>query len=197
LFQFIRTTVLGGIIFLIPVIIFIAVIRKALELTNKLAMPLAKLLPVDSVGDLAITNLLAVLILVMICFLAGLAAKTKYARSLVKSLETNFLEKIPAYAVVKTKAETMLSREGAVEGMKPVMVRFDDSWQIAFEIERIEDGRAVIFLPGSPDPWSGAVSMVAIERITTLDINSKTVTGLMKQLGKGSGEALRDPHAVK
>lgn len=197
MFQFIKTTVLGGIIFLLPVIIFIVVIRKALELTNRLATPLAKLLPVDSVPGIAITHLLAILILVVICFIGGLAAKTIYARRLVKSLETNILEKIPAYAAVKTIAETMLSREDTVEGMKPVMVQFDDSWQIAFEIERVEDGKAVIFLPGSPDPWSGAVSMVEIERITPLNINSKTVTGLMKRFGKGSGEALRDPSAVK
>ena len=197
MFQFIRTTVLGGIVFLIPVIVFLVVIRKALEFTNKLAIPLAEMLPVDSAGDLAITHLLAIVILILICFLAGIAAKTTYARKLVKYLEANFLEKIPAYALVKTKAETMFSREDSVESMKPVMVRFDDSWQIAFEIDRIEDDKAVLFLPGSPDPWAGAVSIVALERVTPLDIGSKSVTRLMKHLGKGANEALTRQQAAK
>jgi uncharacterized membrane protein len=195
MFRFIKTTVLGGIVFLIPVIIFTFVIRKALEFTNKLATPLAKLLPVDSVGDLAITHLLAILILILICFLSGIAAKTTYARKLVKSLEANFLEKIPAYALAKAKAETMFSGEDSVGSKKPVMVRFDDSWQFAFEIDRVEDDKAVLFLPGSPDPWSGAVSIVALERITPLDITIKSVTGLMKHLGKGTNEALINSQA--
>jgi uncharacterized membrane protein len=141
--------------------------------------------------------LLAIVILILICFLAGIAAKTPYARKLVKYLEANFLEKIPAYALVKAKAETMFSREDSAESMKPVMVRFDDAWQIAFEIDRIEDDKVVLFLPGSPDPWSGAVSIVASERVTPLDITSRSVTDLMKQLGKGANEALTRPQAAK
>lgn len=197
MFQFVRTTALGGILFLIPAFVFIVIIRKSLEFTNKLATPLAKLLPVDSTGDLLITHLLAIVILILICFLAGIAAKTPYARKLVKYLEANILEKIPAYALVKAKAETMFSREDSAESMKPVMVRFDDAWQIAFEIDRIEDDKVVLFLPGSPDPWSGAVSIVASERVTPLDITSRSVTDLMKQLGKGANEALTRPQAAK
>ena len=50
MFRFLRTTVLGGIVFLIPIVIFISVTGKAWELTHKLATPLARLLPVDSVA---------------------------------------------------------------------------------------------------------------------------------------------------
>jgi uncharacterized membrane protein len=189
-FQFFKMTVLGGIIFLIPVLILVAVIGKALELTNRLAAPLAKLLPVDSVADLAITQLLTVLILVMICFFAGLAAKTAYARKLVRSLESNFLDRIPAYTLIKTKAQTLFSGQDTVEGMQPVMVRFDDSWQVAFVIETLENDRTVLFLPGAPDPWSGAVCIVATERTMPLDIKSKSVTDLMKRLGMGTRDAL-------
>ena len=91
----------------------------------------------------------------------------------------------------------MFSREDSVESMKPVLVRFDDSWQIAFKIDRIEDDRVVLYLPGSPDPWSGAVSIVALERITPLDIPSKSVTGLMKQLGKDANQALIHSQTAK
>jgi hypothetical protein len=48
----------------------------------------------------------------------------------------------------------MLSPED-IEGMSVAAVRFDDLWQIGFEIERFEGGKVALFLPGSPDPWSG------------------------------------------
>ena len=42
----IRTTIMGGIIFLVPIAIFIAVIGKGLEFTGAIARPVADVLPV-------------------------------------------------------------------------------------------------------------------------------------------------------
>lgn len=53
--QFIRTTILGGILFIVP----IAIIGKARELTNIIAVPLAQKLIVDSAGDLIVMHVIA------------------------------------------------------------------------------------------------------------------------------------------
>lgn len=81
-----------------------------------------------------------------------------------------------------------------IEGMSPITARFDDSWQLAFEIERIEEGNVVIFLPGVPDPWSGSVCIVTEDRVTPLDLTVKSAVELMRRLGKGSIEAMPGPH---
>jgi uncharacterized membrane protein len=189
--RFVKTTVIGGILFLVPIVIFIAVIGKALEITGKMAAPLAAVLPIDSIGDLAVVHLLALAILVLICFLAGLTARTVIAKKLVEALELNVLSKLPAYALLKTKTQSMLSPED-IEEMTAVVARFDDSWQIAFEIERIEGGKVAIFLPGAPDPWSGSVCVVTADRIASLDLSIPYVAKMAKRLGRGANEALRD-----
>ena len=191
MFRFIKTTVLGGLLFLFPIVFIVAIIGKALEVTNKLSAPLAGLLPIDSISGLAVVKLLALVILVLICFLAGLAARTVLAGKFVKSLETNVLGKIPAYTLLKSKAESVLRPED-MGGMCPVLGRFDDSWQLAFEIERMAGGRVVIFLPGAPDPWSGSVCVLTEDRITPLDLTVKSAADIMKRLGKGSAGGLRD-----
>lgn len=189
--RFVKTTLIGGILFLVPIVIFIAVIGKALEITGKMAAPLAAVLPIDSIGDLAVVHLLALAILVLICFLAGLTARTVIAKKLVEALELNVLSKLPAYALLKTKTQSMLSPED-IEEMTAVVARFDDSWQIAFEIERIEGGKVAIFLPGAPDPWSGSVCVVTADRIASLDLSIPYVAKMAKRLGRGANEALRD-----
>jgi len=189
---FMRTTVLGGLLFLFPIVFIVAILGKALEVTNKLSAPLAGLLPIDSIGGLAVVKLLALVTLVLICFLAGLAARTPLAGKFVKSLETNVLGKIPAYTLLKSKAESVLRPED-IGGMRPVLGRFDDSWQLAFEIERMAGGKVVVFLPGAPDPWSGSVCVMTEDRITPLDVTVKSAADIMKRLGKGSTGALRDP----
>ena len=186
---FIKTTVLGGVLFLVPVVIFFVFIGKALELTRKLAEPLAAMLKVDSIGGLAMVHLLSVAILVLICFIAGLAAKTASAGKMIESLEDKILSKIPVYELIKTKTQSLLSPEDA-ERMRVVMVRFDDSWQMAFELEALADGKVSVFLPGAPDPWSGSVCVVTADRIAPLDLSVKSAANLMKRLGKGCGESL-------
>jgi uncharacterized membrane protein len=188
--RFIKTTVLGGILFLVPVVIFIVVIGKALQLIDMVAEPMAKLLPFETFGGMGIAQLIALVFLILICFIAGLAARTATARGLVQSLETNVLDRIPAYALMKAKTGSVLTPEDT-QDMQPVLIRFDDSWQVGFEVEKTGDGKSLVFLPGAPDPWSGSVCAVTAERIQPLPLNIREVSDLMKRLGKGSSEALR------
>jgi uncharacterized membrane protein len=174
----------------------VAILGKALEVTNKLSAPLAGLLPIDSIGGLAVVKLLALVILVLICFLAGLAARTALAGKFAQSLERKVLGKIPAYTLLKSKAESVLRPED-IGGMCPVLGRFDDSWQLAFEIERMAGGKVVVFLPGAPDPWSGSVCVMTEDRITPLDLTLKSAADILKRLGKGSTGALREPLSLK
>ncbi|MDH4039086.1 MAG: DUF502 domain-containing protein [Gammaproteobacteria bacterium] len=192
MFRFLKTTILGGVLFLVPIVIFLAVIGKALQLTHALAAPLARLLPVATVAGMAVVELVALGILVLVCFAAGLAARTARARKLVQSLEANVLDKIPAYALMKTKTGSILAPEDT-QNMQAVLVRFDDSWQVGFEVEKIGDGKSLLFLPGSPDPWSGSVCAVTTDRLQPLNLNIKEVGVLMKRLGRGSTGALGDP----
>lgn len=184
--RFIKTTVVGGVIFLIPIIILIIVLGKGLHITGKLATPIAGALPADTIFGPALVHLLAAAILVGVCFFAGLLAKAAVARKLIGSLERNVVSKVPAYALLKTKTQSMLSVDDT-EKLTPVVVRFDDSWSIAFEIDRFDGDKVVIFLPGAPDPWSGSVSVVTADRVAALDHPLPSVISAAKALGKGTG----------
>ena len=147
--KLIRTTIIGGIIFLIPIAILVAVVGQGLKIAGAIAKPVAAVLPVDMIGGVAVAHVLAIVLLLVICFIAGLLARVALARKAVRALEANVLSKLPAYALLKTKTQSMLSPED-IEGMSAALVRFDDLWQIGFEIERIEGGKVALFLPGCP-----------------------------------------------
>jgi uncharacterized membrane protein len=136
-------------------LIFIAIIGQALELTNKLAIPLAESLPVDSIDDFAVVQIIAVVILIAICFLAGLAARTAFAKKLVNTLESNVLDKIPAYELLKAITQSALSPDEA-ECLRPAITRFDGSWQLVFEIERLPDNK-VSGSVGESHPRAGLI----------------------------------------
>ena len=186
-----RTTIIGGIIFLIPVAILVAVIGRGLKVSGAMANPVADVLPVSMIGGVAVAHVLAIMLLLLLCFLAGLLAGLALARKADDALEVNVLSKVPAYALLKTRTQSMLS-PADTEGMAVVIVRFDDLWQIGFEIERIEGGKVAVFLPGSPDPWSGSVCIAEAERVTPMDVPVATVVNMARRLGRGANEALRD-----
>lgn len=108
MFQFFKTTALGGILFLAPVIILIAVFTKAHQMISKVAAPVLAIVPVERVVGIVVVDLLALALLLLICFLAGLAAKTPRAGRLVASLASDFLSQVPGYELAKTKLTTQL-----------------------------------------------------------------------------------------
>ena len=185
-----RTTALGGLLFLVPIVVLIVIIGKAFEIAKSLTTPIAKALPFNPAADIAIATVLAFAVLVLVCFLAGLLAKNKIAKKSVDYVENNILSKFPPYIFIKDMSQSMIGMEKA-EGLKPVLAKFDDAWQIGFEVERIEGGYVSIFIPGAPSPWSGDVFIFEETRIKPLDISFAEAMKSLRLLGRGTAELVK------
>ena len=86
-------------------------------------------------------------------------------------MDDRLLDIFPRYSFIKAMASGLAQEE--VAAMKVVMIRFDDQSQLGFEVERTAE-QVVVFLPGSPDPWSGAVCFVTPDRVAQLDVDFKS-----------------------
>jgi uncharacterized membrane protein len=188
--QFFKTTIVGGILYLVPIIALIVVIGKAHEISSKIVTPLAARIPVESVAGLSMARVLAIAAIVLFCFLAGLFAKTDLAKKIVNWVEATILSNLPGYAFMKSMGESMvgIEKDGAYE---IVLARIEDAWQIAFLVERMEGGHVAVFVPGAPSPWSGSVYFMTEDRIKPLDIPIKAALSCVKRLGVGSKALLR------
>ena len=188
--RFVRTTLVGGVLFLVPIVVLVVILGKAIAIARMLADPLAKMLGVESVIGLHTPVLLAAALVVAACFLAGLAARTTLGRRTVGGLEGAVLSKIPGYGLLKGLSQSVLGAEGT-ESFPVVLVRLDDASQVGWQIETLEDGRAAVYLPGAPDPRSGSVLYVAAERVQPLDATLASAYTCMRKFGSGSKELLR------
>lgn len=187
----IKTTLIGGVLFLVPVVFLVIILGKAFQLTMSLAEPMDHLLPEGSIGGFALLNFIAILAIALLCFLAGLLAQTAFLSRHVAKLDSVLIEAIPGYSFAKGMVGGMADAEGAVDALRPVLVQLDDSAQIAFEIDRHET-TVVVFLPGSPSPWSGATISVTADRVTALDLPPHQVISLIRVLGRGSAKPIHD-----
>jgi uncharacterized membrane protein len=187
-FQLIKTTIIGGLIFLVPIIIVVAILGKAYELMIMVAKPLSAWIPLDSIGGVALANILAVLAILLCCLIAGIIAKGATAKGILKSVESKLLFAIPGYTFVKGMTDSLNSSEEAAKAFVPVIAKFDDNAQIGFEIERTEKGNVVVYLPGSPNPWSGSVVYVDADRVELLDMTVPDAINNIRHLGRGSAK---------
>jgi uncharacterized membrane protein len=195
-FRFMKTTILGGVVFLVPLVFLVWILGKALSLTMVVAEPLDEQIPDESVAGIAVINLVAVAIVTLTCFLAGLLARSTVGKGIFHSLDDSLLGLIPGYAVAKGRVTGNLAGH---DSMKPVMARFDDYAQIAFEIDRTESGLVTLFLPGAPDPWSGTVVFASPDRVQPLATDFSTALRTFKSLGRTAAEVVdgRSPPAAK
>jgi uncharacterized membrane protein len=183
--QFVKTTILGGVVFLIPVVILVVVLGKAYRFMMLVAQPMSDWIPIDQVGGIALANILALLAIVLSCFLFGLLAKSGPATRIYRALDKK-LTSIPGYAFVKGFADSLQPNHEDAKSFIPVIARFDDSAQISFEIERTSGGQVVVYLPGAPNPWSGSVVYLDQSRVRKLDISVSDAIKSIQALGRGS-----------
>jgi uncharacterized membrane protein len=115
----------------------------------QLATPFSEWIPLDSIGGIAIANVVTVILILVISLVAGLVGTSVWGRRLQQSLEEKLLLVFPRYTFVKSLTAHMTSDE-VDKVMQPVRVDFDDYTQIAFELERNKEGLVILFLPGSP-----------------------------------------------
>ena len=183
--RFLRTTLAGGILFLLPAVVLIILVSKAVEIADKIAGPLAEHLPVESPIGLKAPMLLAIGLLILFCFAAGVFARTTIAQRATSWVESAALSNLPGYSFVKAVSQGLLAPEKQPE-FTVVLARFGDRWQNAFLVERLDDGHVAVFVPGVPNPQSGSLYFMSEDSIKTTDVSFNSAIKCLTSYGKGS-----------
>lgn len=196
-FQFMRTTLVGGLLFLVPLVALSYAFERAFVMARGILKPLADHLPFDSFIGLPTPIFGAIFLVVIFCFCTGLFARTVIAQGLVHRLEMTVLSRVPGYLLLKSMSESMLGVER--QGGNPVvLVRFDDSWQLGLEIDRLTCGLVTVYVPGAPNPQSGTMLLMEPDRIVPTSLSLAALLKFTRAVGAGSNVLLRgvDPRAM-
>lgn len=191
--EFLKTTIIGGAVFLLPVALILFVLAYALRLAKKIGEPISKFVHLDQLGEVAGISVVtgsSIVVLVLVSFAAGFAARTKTGRRFTRWSEKSLLGNVPQYQLMKNMAEGLAQIESA-SGLKPVLVSIEDGWQIGYLLEQLENNWVAVFLPQAPTPMSGNIMYLRAERVRPLGITMVQAMSIVKALGVGSGALLR------
>lgn len=189
--KIIKATFLGGILFLAPLVVLLIILEKGYGIIQKVTLPLVNFLSRVHVLGIALQELVGIIILILICFTAGLLARTAGAKKLIHKLENGVLSFVPGYSFMKSMNENIMGLESK-EDLKVILVPTDAGWQFAFLIEQINENNFTVFIPDAPNPWSGSVCFVEKKDIKEIDMTQKEALACIRKLGFGSKELLKN-----
>lgn len=180
-----KTTILGGVLFLVPFAIVAMVLGKAYQISMVVAEPIDDVIPIANFAGVALVNIIALVLILVVCYVAGQLAKRGIKGRRTETLEGFLIDTIPGYVVFKGVIGSAAETEGGPEQLRPVLVAFDDHDMIAFEMES-DDTKCVLFLPGAPSAWSGSTIIVDKSRVTYLSIPTYQAMKLLRGMGRGT-----------
>ena len=179
--KFITQALLSGLFIVVPIYLAILLLLKGMGSVVGLVRPVALLLPDWIPGEMA----LSLLLVLLICFLIGLAVRTRAGQDVRNRVERAFFERIPGYALLRSLTQQVAgaSRENV---WKPSLYEGDEGLMLAFIIEELPDGRYTLFVPSIPTPLAGAVYVVERIKVHPLDIPFTEALKTISRWGSGS-----------
>jgi uncharacterized membrane protein len=99
--EFLRTTLLGGLLVLLPVLLLYLLLAEMLPLIIALATPIADLFPKGTFDRINFPVLIALILLVGASFVIGLGLRSAAGRRMGGWIEQNALGRLPAYSALK------------------------------------------------------------------------------------------------
>lgn len=193
--EFIKATLFGGIVVILPVAIIVFFIKWLVKIVTDLIQPLTNYALSNYQIPEIVADGLVVIVIILICFIMGFVAQTTIGNYL-HNLFDDLLQKLaPGYRMVKEvvvqvfgQSESSPFANGQVARVR--LFGEDCPTEVtALITDQHSDGTYTIFMPTGPNPTSGNIYHVQPSQVTLcphvpLDSAMRTVIAC----GAGSGD---------
>ena len=101
--EFITSTVVGGLFIVVPVYLAVLLLLKGMKSVAGLVRPIAALVP----DWLPAEGLLSLVLVLALCFLVGVAVRTRTGRAVRERMEKVFFERLPGYGLLRSLTQRL------------------------------------------------------------------------------------------
>jgi uncharacterized membrane protein len=182
LLSFLSTSFIGGLLVILPLWLTILIIGAAISALRGALHPIGGWL----VDGSAHPDLVAALILVLLCFLAGAFLQTRLASSIGSAMDGTIFSAVPGYRLIRR----LLRRDEHDQRWAVALVQFDDATVSGFVVEELPDGQYAVFVPSVPTPAAGSVYIMEAHRVHIVDVPFAQALRCVAQWGAGSSSLM-------
>jgi uncharacterized membrane protein len=184
--EFTKTTLIGGVLIVLPIYVSLLLLAKAAKGLLGLMKPITDGIP----ATFEFREILAVLLLAAVCFVAGLIARTGPGLRAKNAFDKAVLERLPGYTLLRGLAARFT---GQADGptFAPALVEIEEALVPALIIEELENGSYTVLVPSVPTPMAGSIYILPPERVHRVDVPLTIALKVFSKWGTGAGEFVR------
>jgi len=190
LLEFFKTSLVGGLFVLLPLVLFYLLLSEMLELVVALATPIADLFPKGIFDQVKMPVIIAVILILGASFLFGLTLRSEALRRLGLWIERTVLGRLPIYNAVKNLTRGLMGAKEDTAFRPAVLNSSDGGREIVYVIEKHSDGQVTVLVPWAPASFAGSVKIMDSDRIEMLNATLDEASRALAHWGVGVRELL-------
>ena len=182
---FLKTTMLGGLFVLLPVVVLVYLLRQVFQIAVGVATPIASTLSKAGIHEPQFPVLFAIALMLIVSFILGLLAFAPGGKAVGRWIESALFMPFPGYRAIKLMTRSVAGSED-IESFKPVLIVSPSGQkEIAYLIEDHGDGDATVMMPRLPTPMGSSVKIVPSTQLQILRARPTDVTRVLGDCGLG------------
>ncbi len=179
-----RAFILGGVFFLLPLLLFVVLANKAIHLLIPVGSKLVDALGLHSVFGAATVSIICVLILLLLCFLSGFLIEKGFIRQWSSSIEEKLFLFFPSFQMLKYRIIGAHPYQ-VKQQWKAILLRENNYYRVAFITDQSMPGFLSIFLPDAPRMDAGEIRCIKVEECEYQAIPMQQAMNALHRFGKG------------
>ena len=118
--EFVTSTLVGGLLIVVPAYLAVLLLLKGMKSAATLVHPFAALVP----DWIPAENLFSLLLVLIICFIVGVAVRTRSGRVLRERMEVALFGRLPGYGLIKSLTQR-LTGDSEESAWTPALIELD------------------------------------------------------------------------
>ena len=194
--NFFKTTLLGGIMVILPAIIFILAFNWLFGVVAVAIRPLTDLtinhLQVPAAYKTSLATVIVLVVILLACFLFGLFVRTRLGLLIYGAFERSFLSRAPGYKMIKeTVAQFLGKNKSPFSSVALAQIFENGTMATAFVTDRHDNGMVSVFVPTGPNPTSGFIYHLDGKLVHPVDVSVEEAMRSVISCGAGSDKLIR------
>lgn len=188
--DFVKTTLVGGLLVILPVVLIAILIKHGVAAIHPLLDPVISRLPSGMPFPRVVALAIESLVVILGCFVIGLAFSTPMGSRVTGIVESRVFSKFPGYVLLRSLTRGAMGEEEDIH-FKVALTEMEGGLVPSFIIEEHPDGRFTVFVPAAPTPTLGAIYIFPRELVHIVDVPFSQAVRCITKLGVGSNRLMQ------
>jgi len=191
--RFVLTTVLGGLVVVLPIGLLWFLMRALFRWITDLLAPVEELFFFLPRINALLIDLLSIVVILAAFFFIGLFVRTRLGQRLFALLENSFLAPLPFYKVIRDTVQQFLGQQ-KMPFREVVMVdAFGSPTRMLGFVTSRQSDYITVFVPTGPNPTNGFIFHLKEEQVESLPVKPEEAMRTIIGVGTGSEVLFESP----